>query len=108
MKRITVTAFITAITLATLTYAAENQPSDKKPPATKAGPMQPGGMAMMDDKQMAQMQENMKRMQQQMDKMRATTDRLVSAHGVGLSSRSMAWCTGPTSGQRRLCPSEKG
>jgi len=44
-------------------YAAE----DKKAPAAKASQMQPGGMGMMDEKQMAQMQE-------QMDRIRKTKD----------------------------------
>ena len=74
MKRITVTIFITAVALTTFAYAAEDRTSDKKPTATKAGPMQPGGMGMMDDKQMAQMQEKMKRMQQQMDRIHQAKD----------------------------------
>jgi hypothetical protein len=55
MKQITVLALLAAMALGASTFAAEDRPADKKPPAVK-----PGGMGMMDmDKQMAQMQEQM-------------------------------------------------
>ncbi len=65
--RTTITAFfLVALALAApLSLAAEN-------PSVK--PMAGKPMGMMDDKQMAQMQDNMKRMQQQMDKIHQTKD----------------------------------
>lgn len=62
---------ITASMLAVLTLTAPAALSAENP-VTK--PMAGKPMGMMDDKQMAQMQDNMKRMQQQMDKVHQTKD----------------------------------
>ncbi len=65
MKSAITASLLAALTLtAPAALAAEN--------ATK--PMAGKPMGMMDDKQMAQMQDNMKRMQQQMDKIHQTKD----------------------------------
>jgi len=53
-------------------FAAEQSTPDRDKKTTAAKPA--SGMGMMDDKQIAQMQENMKKMQQQMEQVRGTTD----------------------------------
>jgi hypothetical protein len=66
MKSVITTSMLAVLALSTpAAIAAENTPA--KPMAGKS-------MGMMDDKQMAQMQDNMKRMQEQMDKVHQTKD----------------------------------
>jgi hypothetical protein len=63
------TLFVAAIMSSPLALAQEVRPAPAAP-----GQMQPGDMGMMDEKQMAQMQESLKQMHAQMERMRETTD----------------------------------
>jgi hypothetical protein len=72
MKPSIVLALLSASIIGTAAgYAAQGE---KGPTSAQPGQMQPGGMGMMDEKQMAQMQERMKQMQEQMDRIHKTKD----------------------------------